>query len=111
MAPVPTKMGILPLASAITTSRMDWRSGMERREASPVVPRTQRPEVPEAMCSWRRRRREGKSIEPVGVKGVTRATVQPGVMGLISFAFDPNERALLLLTAVCCNGAFTPLLL
>jgi len=94
MAPVPTSIGILPLTSWTATSRTDLRSSIVRRDASPVVPRIQMPSVWDSMWSWSRRRREGKSILPVGVMGVIRATVLPALIGLISFTFDPMERAL-----------------
>ena len=81
MAPVPTSMGIFPLTSWTATSRTDLRSSMVRRDASPVVPRMQRPSVWNSTWNCRMRRREGKSIFPVGVKGVISATVQPALIG------------------------------
>ncbi len=57
-------------------------------DASPVVPRTQRPSVLAATWYCSMLRRDGMSMSPLGKKGVTRAQIDPGRSGFISFLLD-----------------------
>jgi hypothetical protein len=63
---------------------------MVMSDASPVVPRTHNPSV--LACTWYCKIdfREGTSMSPFGRKGVTRAQIDPGVSGFISFLFDTS---------------------
>src|SRR5437899_544153 len=73
----PATMGTRPRAASNVIPNTNLHSLRESVGVSPVVPQGNKKSMPDSTWQVTRLRRDGSSMEPFGLKGVTRAVPQP----------------------------------